>query len=337
MPAGQPGEPGPAGAMVDWAVFSEGTRTGGRAPVRAALESARPVLNGFVWIRLPEPDAPSLRAVAREFGLHELAVEDALFGRQRPKVEMYGDTAFVVLKTVRYVEAEARVETGELMIFVGTDFVVTVRHGDDAGLSEVCRDLDARPELLRVGPSAVLYAVADRVVDGYTEAVEAVQDDVDETEAQVFSSTRGQPTERIYKLTREVLELQRAVEPLVPVAAILAKGDLPGTDERASVCLRDVQDHVIRADEQVRAMERLLTSALAANSAQVAVGQNEDVRRISAWVAIVAVCSLVAGVYGMNFHHMPEYGWRLGYPLALGAMLAASLALYLGFRRNHWL
>ena len=326
-----------AGSLVDCAVYSQGLRAGGREPVETALKSAREVLGGFVWIGLHEPNAASLRVVADEFGLHPLAVEDALYAHQRPKLERHGDTLFVVLKTVHYEQPGKVIRTGELMIFVGPDFVVTVRHGAAGDLSEVRRDLEARPELLRLGPAAVLYAVVDRVVDGYAPAVHAMQDDVEETEVEVFSADREQPTERIYKLTREVMEFRRSVEPLVPVTAKLASGSLPGLDPRAGEFFRDIQDHVERANDQVLTMVALLTSVLSANLAQVAVRQNEDVRKISAWVAIVAVSTLIAGIYGMNFEYMPELGWAFGYPFALSLMVASSLLLYRGFKRNHWL
>ena len=326
------------GSLVDCAVYTRGSRQGGRAPLATALASARQVADGFVWIGLYEPDALSLRLVADEFGLHPLAVEDALYAHQRPKLETYGDTLFVVLKTVSYSPTTMALATGEVMVFAGPDFIVTVRHGPAGDLSEVRRDLEARPELLRLGPAAVLYAVVDRIVDGYAPVIHDVQDDVDETEVQVFSATREQPTERIYTLTREVMEFRRAVEPLVPVAAKLAAGsDLPGLDGRAAAFFRDIQDHVERANEQVLTMTALLTSILSANLAQVAGRQNEDVRKISAWVAIVAVSTLIAGVYGMNFEHMPELGWLLGYPFALSLMAISSLLLYLGFKRNAWL
>lgn len=324
-------------AVVDCAVYSQGARTGGRASVRTALASAREERDGFVWIGLHEPDAAALRVVAEEFALHPLAVEDALHAHQRPKLEHYGPTLLILLKTVRHLGAQEVIEVGELTVFLGSDFVVTVRHGRPGGLTQVRKDLEARPELLRLGPAAVLHAVMDRVVDDYAAVVQDVQDDVDETELEVFSASREQPTERIYRLTRQVMAFRRAIEPLVPVATELAGGSVPGLDARATPFFRDVRDHVVRANEQVLTMVDLLASALAANLAQVAVRQNEDVRRISAWVAIVAVCTLIAGIYGMNFAHMPELGWQLGYPFSVGLMVLASLLLHRGFKRNQWL
>jgi magnesium transporter len=226
--------------------------------------------------------------------------------------------------------------SGELMLFVGTDFVISVRHGPDPGLSDVRSDLEARPEILRVGPPAVLYALMDRVVDDLCEVVETVQEEVEDTEARVFAPGHEPPTERIYKLTREVLELRHALEPLVPVAAALTTGRLAAGDG-IGPCFRDVQDHVVTAHDHIRGLGELLVTDLAANQARVTVQQNEDVRRISAWVAILAVCTLIVGVYGMNFSHMPELQWPLGYPLVICVMAAASLGLYMGFSRNHWL
>lgn len=325
-----------AEVITSCASYSAGVREPGDRPVTTALRSVAAVPGAFVWLDLEQPDAASLQAVARRYGLHPLAVEDAVFGRQRPKLESYGDTTFVVLKTARYLDQQEAVETGELMLFVGTDFVVSVRHGLDPGLSDVRSDLEARPEVLGVGPPAVLYAVLDRVVDDFCLVVEAVQEDLEDTEARVFAPGREHPTERIYELTREVLRLRHALEPLVPVVTDLSAGRLAAADEMAP-CFRDVHDHVTRAYEQVRGMEQLLVNDLAANLARVTVQQNEDVRRISAWVSILAFSTLVAGVYGMNFASMPELQWRLGYPLVLCVMAVVSFALYRGFKRNHWL
>ena len=325
-----------AEAVTGCARYTAGVRDPAVVTVTAALHSAQPVPGAFVWLDLREPDVDSLQAVAHRYGLHPLAVEDAVFARQRPKLERYGDMTFVVLTTAQYLDQQGVVETGELMLFVGTDFLVSVRHGFDPGLSDVRSDLEARPRILQVGPPAVLYAVLDRVVDDVCHAVEAVLADVEDTEARVFAPGREAPTERIYTLTNEVLRLRRALEPLVPVVSDLASGRLSAVDGMTP-CFRDVQDHVVRAHEQVLGMEQLLVNDLAANLARVTVRQNEDVRRISAWVSILAFCTLIAGVYGMNFANMPELQWQLGYPVVLCVMAAASLALYLGFRRNHWL
>ena len=324
-------------AVVDCAVYVDGARVGGHMNLREARETAA-AGGGFIWIGLHEPSAPALQTVADELGLHPLAVEDAVHAHQRPKLETYGDSLlFVVLKTVRYVDHHEVIETGELMVFVGPDYVVSVRHGQGGDLVGVRDDLEARPKLLATGPAAVLYAVVDRVVDGYAPAAAAVEEDVDEIEDQVFGTERAQPTERIYKLKREVMEFRRAVEPLGVATGALAGGQVHCLDPRTAEYFRDVHDHVLRATDMVSGMDELLGNVLSSNLAQVSMRQNEDMRKISAWVAIAAVSTLIAGIYGMNFTHMPELGWQYGYPYALGLMLVSSLVLYVGFRRSDWL
>ena len=330
-------------AVVDCAAYVRGQRVGGRLSLDEALDTVRGpgdarAGDGFVWLGLHQPDAQALGEVARRLGLHPLAVEDAVHAHQRPKLETYGDALlFVVLKTVRYIDHDEVIHTGELELFLGPDFIVTVRHGDASGLAAIRDDLTARPKLLSIGAASVLYAVVDRVVDGYAPAAAAVEDDIDEIEDQVFDDSRQQPTQRIYKLKREVLSFRRAVEPLVPVTAALAAGQVDCLDPGTSAYFRDVHDHVVRAAESVAGMDTLLDSVLSANLAQVSTRQNDDMRRISAWVAIAGVCTLVAGIYGMNFHRMPELSWAYGYPYALGLMALLSLLLYRGFKRNDWL
>ncbi len=324
-------------AVVGCAAYVDGVAVRRDVPLAEALSAAR-AGGGFVWMGLHHPDAPALQSVADQLGLHPLAVEDAVHAHQRPKLETYGDTLlFVVLKTVRYVDHDEVIETGELMVFVGPDYVVSVRHGEAADLGAVRGDLEGRPELLALGPAAVLHAVVDRVVDGYAPAAAAVEEDVDEIEDEVFSTSRRQPTERIYKLKREVMEFRRAVEPLGPVTAALARGQVRCLDPRTAEYFRDVHDHVLRATELVAGMDELLDSVLSSNLAQVSMRQNEDMRRISAWVAIAAASTLIAGIYGMNFERMPELAWAFGYPYALGLMLLSSLLLHRGFKRNNWL
>ncbi|CAA9390299.1 MAG: Magnesium and cobalt transport protein CorA [uncultured Pseudonocardia sp.] len=318
------------------ATYTAGVRIVETEDLDSAPPSTRTAPGTFVWLDLREPDERAMQAVARRYGLHPLAVEDALFGHQRPKLERFGDMTFVVLRTARFVDRGSSVEAGELMLFVGMDFVITVRHGFDPGLSDVRAELEARPAILQVGPTAVLYAVLDRIADDICDVVEIVHAEVEDTEARVFAPGREHPTERIYQLTQEVLQLRHAVEPLVPVVTALVEG-VPSERDVLAPCFRDVQDHVAMAHEQVLGMEQLLVNDLAANLARVTVQQNEDVRRISAWVSILALCTLIVGVYGMNFANMPELQWRIGYPLVLCVMVVASLGLYLGFKRNHWL
>ena len=324
-------------AIVDCALYDDGVRRPGHVDLSEALASARAAEDGFVWIGLFQPDAASLERVAEAFGLPALAVEDAVNAHQRPKLEVYGDTVFLVLKTLRYVDHDEVIDTGEVMIFLGPGFAVTVRHGAAGDLANVRRQLEARPDLLALGPSGVLYAVADCIVDAYPPVLEAVEVDIDEIEGQVFSDDRSAPTERIYKLKRELLQLRRAVEPLGEATSRLAEGTVRQVNPQVADYLRDLHDHVVRAIEQVVSLDVLLDSALSANLAQVSMRQNNDMRKISAWVAIAAVSTLIAGIYGMNFDNMPELRWRYGYHLILGVMAVVSFSLYRGFRRNGWL
>jgi magnesium transporter len=289
----------------------------------------------FVWLGVVEPSEEEFQAVAAEFGLHELAVEDAVRAHQRPKVEAYGETIHVVVKPARYVDPDEVIEVGELSIFVAPDFVITVRHGD-ADLASVRGRLEGRPDLLEKGPGAVLYAILDHVVDRYMEAVHGFDEDVREVELQVFGEGQN-PTERIYKLEREVLEFQAASAPLGEALEELCSGNFAIVPEALHEYFRDVEDHLRRVSTRIESFRQLLDSALEANLTQVSMRQNEDMRKISAWVAIAAVPTMVAGIYGMNFEHMPELGWTFGYPLVLGIILTTCLYLYWRFKRSGWL
>ena len=339
---GRPDAPLPAAprpdVVVDCAVYRGGHREGGRLALADAVERAGGDPAAFVWIGLLDPDAEGLSAVSAAFGLHPLAVEDAVSTRQRPKLDVYGDTLVLVLRSVCHVEEREVVEVAQLMVFAGPGFVVTAGHGRAAtGIAEVRHLLEGRPETLAVGPSAVLWAVADHVVDQYGPALDALEEDVAEVEEEVFSGERTAPTKRIYTLKREVLELQRAVRPLVEPVTRLASGRVAGVDPRAVPYFRDVADHVTHAAEGVEGLDGLLDGVLDANLAQVSMRQNDDMRRISAWAAIGAASTLIAGVYGMNFEHMPELGWRYGYAYVLVLMAVVSGLLWRGFRRNRWL
>ena len=323
--------------IVDCALYHHGVREVTAGTWADALTTARSRDRSFMWVGLHDPTKEELDKVAGEFGLHKLAIEDALNAHQRPKLEEYDDSVFLVLKTLHYIDETSSVETGELMIFVGDSFVVSVRHGQGRALADVRKRLEAHEELLDCGPSAVMYAVVDRIVDDYTEIALEVEEDIEEVEERVFSPVRTNDAGRIYNLKREVVEFRRAVLPLVDPMARMAAGSVPHVHEKMQPFFRDVADHVIRVSEQVQGFDDLLTSVLNANLAQVGVQQNEDMRRISAWVAIAAVPTMIAGIYGMNFEHMPELGWTLGYPLALGLMAVACLGLYRGFRRSGWL
>ncbi|MGH2741527.1 MAG: magnesium/cobalt transporter CorA [Thermoleophilaceae bacterium] len=322
--------------IVDCAVYQNGRRLDGSPPVHEAMEACRRE-NAFTWIGLYEPTEGEFDSIRREFNLHELAVEDAIHAHQRPKLEVYGEMVFIVLKTARYVDPEEVVRLGEILIFLGRGYIITVRHGEASELGEVRRRLEHDPELLAHGPGAVLHAIVDRVVDDYGPAITGLGEDIDQIENQVFSGERGNPAERIYKLKREVLEFSHAAGPLVDPVDRLAKGHYEVIHPKVRTYFRDVNDHLVRAHEQLENFRDLLTSILAANLAQVTVRQNEDVRRISAIVAIVAVPTMIAGIYGMNFEHMPELGWTFGYPLVLAVMAAICFTLYRYFKRVGWL
>ena len=321
--------------IVDCAIYADGRRSADVVPTEDALAAARR-RNGFAWIGLHEPTFDEFEDVARVFDLHPLAVEDAIHAHQRPKLERYGDSVFVVLKPARYVDSEEVVEIGQIMVFLGNDFAVTVRHGQSTALADVRRALEADPERLCWGPASVLYAVADKVVDDYEVVMRGLDEDIDQIEHDVFSGPDAAHAERIFKLKREVIDFRRAVDPLEPPLGELARGMRP-FDERSAHYFRDVHDHVMRVSEHLAGLDALLDGALHANVAQVAMRQNEDMRKISAWVAIIALPTLIAGIYGMNFEHMPELEWRFGYPLALAVMGVSCFLLYRNFKRRSWL
>ena len=322
--------------IVDCAIYQDGRRRQGDVAVADACEIGRDV-GGFVWLGMHEPTPEEFDSVRREFDLHELAVEDAIKAHQRPKLEIYGDTVFVVLKTARYVDPEEVIETGEILLFVNPGFVVSVRHGQASDLHQVRHAIEARQDLLRCGPAAVLHAVIDRVVDDYAPVAAGVDTDIQQVEEEVFSPAAGNPAERIYKLEREVLEFHRAVAPLVVPLNRLVRGDVDLVPESLRSYYGDVHDHVVRLTQQIEGFRELLSSALQANLAQVTVRQNEDVRKISAWAAILGVPTAIAGIYGMNFEHMPELKWELGYPLVLVVIAVLCVWLHRRFRRAGWL
>jgi magnesium transporter len=336
--------------IVDSAIYVDGKRTAEPPSLRETYEACRQ-RRGLAWIGLYRPTEEEFSSVAKEFGLHELAVEDAIKAHQRPKLERYGDTLFVVLRAARYIDESETVEFGEIHVFVGTDFVVTVRHGEAPHLREVRRQMEGQPDLLRRGPEAILYPIMDRVVDDYEPVVAGLQNDIDEIETEVFSGNAG-VSRRIYELSREVIEFQRAVQPLPGMlSALIADFEDYGVDPELQRYLRDVQDHSIRVTEQVAGFRELLQNILSVNLAVVglqqneevkalseaAIEQNDQVKRISAWAAILFAPTLVGTVYGMNFEYMPELSWTLGYLFALMLMLAVSVSLYVVFKRRGWL
>ncbi|MER7622085.1 magnesium/cobalt transporter CorA [Streptomyces sp. NPDC126503] len=331
-------------SVVNCVVYLDGVRRSGRGSVEDALRQVRRTGEGFVWIGLHEPEEKELAGLAELFGLHPLAVEDAVHAHQRPKVEEYDGVLFAVFKTVRYVDHEELtatsevVDTGELMAFVGPDFVITIRHGGHGSLGPLREALEALPEQLAKGPSAVLHAVADHVVDDYLAVADAVRDDLDAIENAVFGEHADRrDAGRIYQFKRELLELRRAVAPLDRPLQQLATRPIPLVDPDIRAYFRDVADHLSRVTEQIASYDTLLDSILQAHLAQVTVAQNEDMRKITAWAAIVAVPTMVCGVYGMNFDHMPELRWTYGYPLVLAVIALACFVIHRGFRRNGWL
>jgi magnesium transporter len=321
--------------IVDMALYEKGLRRPGEVDLEQAYEGCRSP-ECFAWIGLHEPTEGEFDSVRREFDLHELAVEDAIKAHQRPKLEVYGDSLFIVLKTARYVEGGPAVETGEIQIFIGEGFIVTVRHGETK-LHDVRLQLEQRPEFLRLGPGAALHAIIDRVVDDYAPVISALDRDIRQLEADVFSEARTDSTRLIYSLKREVLELHDAVAPLAEPVLRLERMDFPLIPGELRPYFRDVKDHVLRDIREVDGFRELLTSILTANLTQASVRQNEDVRKISAWAAIVAVPTLITGIYGMNFEHMPELTWAFGYPLALAVMGLVCFLLYRNFKRAGWL
>jgi magnesium transporter len=322
--------------IVDSALYVDGRRQEGRLALDE-VPAACGRSDAFIWLGLYEPTPEEFDAVREAFNLHELAVEDAVKAHQRPKLEVYDNSLFLVLKTARYLDAVERVEFGEILIFVGESFVVHVRHGEAAALSGVRREVEGRHDLLRCGPGAVLHAIVDHVVDDYGPVMAGLENDIGEVELEVFSERGHNPVQRIYMLKREVLELHQAAAPLEEALDALHQRKFDVIHEDIREYFRDVHDHVLKVVEGTDTFSDLLTSILSANLTSVTVRQNEDMRRISAWVAMAAVPTMVAGIYGMNFEHMPELGWVHGYPLVLGVMALVCGLMYRFFRRSGWL
>ncbi|UDY25172.1 magnesium/cobalt transporter CorA [Nocardioides sp. Kera G14] len=324
--------------IVDIALYRDGRRVETDChphEYTALQERAEP--GDFIWLGLYAPSHTELSEVAEAFDLHPLAVEDAVTAHQRPKLERFGESLFMVLKTLWYVDADDQVETGEINLFVGANFVITVRHGRGVRLDDTRHSLEADPDRLSEGPSAVIWRVADTVVDGYLSVLAELQIDVDEVESSVFSSSRTSDAARIYTLKRELAEVRRAVHPLREPIRALATGAVPHVDPDIQPFFRDVLDHIGQAAETAEQLEAMLSSAFEAHLAQISVQQNDDMRKISAGAALVVVPTFIAGVYGMNFEHMPELDWSLGYPMALLIMAASVSGLWWFFKRSGWL
>jgi magnesium transporter len=327
--------------LVDCAIYKDGERVADAKNLEELYDASR-YRDGIVWLGLREPAEHELAEVAREFDLHELAVEDAIHAHQRPKLERYGDTLFLVLRPARYIDETETVEFGEIHVFAGPSFVITVRHGEASELGRVRKGLEANPAVLRRGPASVVHAIVDRVVDDYVPVVEGIENDIDEIETEVFGDERRDVSRRIYELTREVIEFRRATEPLPEILERMMREATEDVEERRY--LRDVHDHAIRIQDRVDSFDELLRSILNVNLTletkalnEAGNRQNEEVKKISAWAAILFAPTVVGTIYGMNFEHMPELGWTFGYPFALGLMVFVSLGLYLLFRRRRWI
>jgi magnesium transporter len=333
----------PRDVIVDCAAYVDGVRVPGCHDPLRAIEMVRRQHRGFVWIGLHEPDTDEMAEVAKLFGLHELAVEDAVHAYQRPKLDRYNSSLFLVLKTVCYVDHQTGtdavqiVENGEIMLFLGKDFIVSVRHGSHSQLTGVRARLEADPEQLAIGPAAVMHAIADRIVDEYVTVIEQVEDDVDEMENAVFTTSKPVDIEQIYLLKREILGLRRSVAPLAAPLRALSGTPHPLVPAEIREYFTDVEDHLAVVSERVSTFDEMLTTLVSASLAEVTTRQNEDMRKISAWAAIALVPTAIAGIYGMNFENMPELTWTYGYPLALGFIATVCVLLYMLLRRRGWL
>ncbi|QYF72476.1 magnesium/cobalt transporter CorA [Cryobacterium sp. PAMC25264] len=337
-------------ALIDDAIYVDGRRVATPETLQDVFEVLKGK-DGFAWIGLYRPTDDEVRSVADEFTLHHLAIEDALKGHQRAKIERYSDTLFLVLRPARYLDTEERVEFGELHVFVGPDFVVTIRHAESPDLASVRHRLESTPKLLAFGPQAVLYAILDQVIDEYAPVVAGLENDIDEIEDQLFDGDQA-VSRRIYALSREVIEFQRATQPLIGMLESLQEGfEKHNVDVELHRHLRDVLDHTIRVVERGDAFRQLLQNALTVHSTLVAQRQNdetrrlsetglaqsEEVKKISSWAAILFAPTLVGTIYGMNFTHMPELKWQFGYPFAITLMVAMGFGLYAVFKRKDWL
>ncbi|WP_311245960.1 magnesium/cobalt transporter CorA [Microbacterium sp. WCS2018Hpa-23] len=337
-------------AIIDNAIYVDGVRTDNPRSLSETFEAMRE-RGGLSWIGLYRPSEAEIREVADEFGIHALVVEDALSGHQRSKLERYGDVLFMVLRSARYLDASEEVEFGEIHVLVGKDFVVTIRHAESPDLGRVRRRLEGDPALLKLGPEAVLYAILDEVVDEYAPVLAGLENDIDEIESQLFEDGVD-ATQRIYELGREVIDFQRAVQPLAGMLDALLRGSAKyQVDEELQRYLRDVLDHTLRVSERANTFRTVLDNALTVESTIVArrqneemtrmtelsIRQNDEVKKISGWAAILFAPTLVGTVYGMNFDHMPELHWAFGYPMAIALMVGMGFGLYWVFKRKGWL
>ena len=322
--------------IVDSALYQNGIRVSGPADISDSVDIARSD-GGFVWLGLSSPTQEEFDHVVGELNFHPLAVEDAVHAQQRPKIEDYEGLTFFTLKTVFYNETNSAISTGELICFVEKEFIVIVRHGEGTPLASVRQEIETKPDFLTLGPFAVLHAVVDRVIDGYTTIANELENDVINLETKVFSGKRQTFSQEIYFLKREIIEYRHAIEPLIIPLQKLVSETYIGVPNALKPFFRDTLDHLMRACEHASGMDSLLTSALQADLTHVQMRQNEDVRKISAWVALAAAPTMIAGIYGMNFKHMPELSFKFGYPLVLGGIFLLSSILFYKFRKADWL
>ncbi|MHB0927648.1 MAG: magnesium/cobalt transporter CorA [Candidatus Nanopelagicales bacterium] len=323
--------------IVDCALYRDGLR----APMGqdAVLEQSMSGLEGgqFVWVGLVDPTPEELGRLAAGFGMHSLAVEDALTAHQRPKLEFYENQLFMVVRTLGYDDPTSQVESGEVAIFMGEHFVVTVRHGHVHPLLRLRAALEAEPQRLAHGPSAILHAVLDSVVDDYLSVVAELEIDTEQIEREVLGEGSATRTSDIYLLKREIIECRQATHPLIAPLHALARDEQRLIHDDIQPFFADISDHVLRAHDIIEGLNELMTAVLNASLAHLQLRQNEDMRKISAWVALAAVPTMVAGIYGMNFQHMPELSWPWAYPAVIGFLIIESLGLLWYFKRNHWL
>jgi len=320
--------------VVDCAEYSEGRRV-----AKVELEQIGEVLkkpDRFVWVGLQEPNENMLKGIQKEFGLHDLAIEDALRAHQRPKIETYGDTLFVVLRTIEM--KDKRVELGETHFFVGNNFVVSVRHGSSIGYVDVRARCESVPQLLRKGPGFALYAVMDSIVDQYFPVIDVLEDDLTSIEEKIFHEKfRRDTTAKIYKLKRQLLDVKRAVSPLIDICNRLMRFDLKMIHDETRPYFRDVYDHVVRINEKVDSSRELLSAALEANLSMISISQSEVAKRFAGWAALIGIPTMVAGIYGMNFRYMPELESRWGYPLVIVFTFTVCIVLYFRFKKSGWI
>ena len=326
----------PSAPVIDCAAYRGGVRVADVAidQIHGALERD----DQFVWLGLYEPERDLLRSVQQQFGLHDLAIEDAYNAHQRPKLELYEESLFVVLRTAHLEPSSRHLEFGETHVFLGRNYVVTVRHGSLRSHIGVRQRCESTPHLLAKGPGYVLYALMDFVVDQYLPIVQQIEEEVEDLEDVIFGeSANGEATQRVYQLKRDLLALRRTISPLVEVCNRLMRFELPHIPNDTQVYFRDVYDHIVRLNETIDAQRELLTTALEAHLSIMSHAQNEHMKRITAWAAMIAVPTMIAGIYGMNFRHMPELGWTYGYQASIAVMVAACASLYVGFKRSGWL